>query len=50
MEAHRPLFERFLQTLVQKSILKRSDILFDFLTLSEDEWVDEPQLNSLLFD
>lgn len=47
MEAHRPIFERFLQALVEQPILKRSNLLYDFLTLSEGEWMDEADLGRI---
>uniref|UniRef100_A0A915E1V4 Sorting nexin-14 n=1 Tax=Ditylenchus dipsaci TaxID=166011 RepID=A0A915E1V4_9BILA len=52
MDAHRPFFERFLQTLMLQPALKRSDLLYSFLT-TEEEMLDEtaglmlPDLNPL---
>ena len=51
MDAHRPFFERFLQSLLQQSSLKRSELLYTFLT-DENELLDNgvlsmPDLNPL---
>ncbi|VDD87382.1 unnamed protein product [Enterobius vermicularis] len=46
IEAHRLPFQRFLQLLTQQTLLKKSDLLFAFLT-SDQEFKDNIQLSGL---
>lgn len=50
MEAHRAVFEKFLKNLASNVAFKRSELLYSFLTCSEEDEVEENLQNEIELD